>query len=118
MRGCKRYIALAMLLFFAGSIAVSAQNDTNICEDAALENESAGWPSFTFVQEAANGTFVKNEDGNYTLTLYNVVPYTTYFSDPPRSRLRDSHPWRDSLQASTGDVPMLLCRSRVVGEGY
>jgi hypothetical protein len=83
MRGCKRYIALAMLLHIAASIAVSAQNDTNICEDAALENESAGWPSFTFVQEAANGTFVKNEDGNYTLTLYNVVPYTTYFSDPP-----------------------------------
>jgi len=48
-----------------------------------LDDETAGWPSFTFVQEAANGTFVKNEDGNYTLTLYNVVPYTTYFSDPP-----------------------------------
>jgi hypothetical protein len=67
----------------AASIAVSAQNDTNISENMTLDDERAGWPSFSFVQEAANGTFVKNEDGNYTLTLYNVVPYTTYFSDPP-----------------------------------
>ena len=83
MPGYKRYIALAMLLFFAASIALSAENDTDTCEGAALENESDEWPPFTLVQEAANGTFVKNADGNYTLTLYNVVPYTTYFSDPP-----------------------------------
>jgi hypothetical protein len=81
--GYKRYIALAMLLLFAASIAVSAQNDTNTCKSASLENESAGRPSITLVQEAANGTFVKNADGNYTLTLYNVVPYTMYYSDPP-----------------------------------
>ena len=83
MPGYKRHIALAMLLFFAASIAVSAQNDTSISENVTLENESAGWPSFSFVQEAANGTFVKNADGNYTLTLYHVVPYTMYYSDPP-----------------------------------
>ena len=83
MPGYKRYIALAMLLFFAASIALSAENDTDTCEGAALENESDEWPPFTLVQEAANGTFVKNADGNYTLTLYNVVPYTMYYSDPP-----------------------------------
>jgi len=83
MRGCKRHIALAMLLFVAASIAVSAQSDTNMREVADLENESAWRPSTTFVQEAANGTFVKNADGSYTLTLQNVVPYTMYYSDPP-----------------------------------
>jgi hypothetical protein len=81
--GYKRYIALAMLLFFAASTSVSAQNNINISENVTLENESTGQPSFTFVQEAANGTFVKNEDGNYTLTLLDVVPYTMYFSDRP-----------------------------------
>ena len=83
MPGYKRYIALALLLFFAASTSVSAQNNINISENVTLENESAEWPSFTFVQEAANGTFVKNEDGNYTLTLLDVVPYTMYYSDRP-----------------------------------
>lgn len=84
MPGYKRYIALAMLLFFAASTSVSAENDTDTCEGAALENESAEQPSLTLVQEAGSGTFVKNADGNYTLTLYNVVPYTIYYSDPPQ----------------------------------
>jgi hypothetical protein len=84
MPGYKSYIALAMLLFFAASTAISAQNDTNTCEGAALENESAGRPSFTLVQEASSGTFVKNADGSYTLALYNAVPYTMYYSDPPQ----------------------------------
>jgi hypothetical protein len=83
MRGCTRNIALALLLLFIASIAVSAQNDTNACKDAAPEEEMVDQPSLTLVQEAANGTFIKNSDGNYTLTLYNVVPYTMYYSDPP-----------------------------------
>ena len=62
MPGYKRYVALAMLLLFAASIAVSTQNDTNTCKSASLENKSAGRPSITLVQEAANGTFVKNAD--------------------------------------------------------
>ena len=83
MLRCKMYIALVMLLFFAASINVSAQNYENASENETLENETAGKVSFMFVQEAAKGTFVKNADGNYTLTLKNVVPYTMYFSDQP-----------------------------------
>jgi hypothetical protein len=76
MIGGKTYLMLAMLLFLVASQNVSAQ-------DESMANESGEKVTFMFVQEAANGTFVKNADGNYTLTLLNVVPYTIYFSDQP-----------------------------------
>jgi hypothetical protein len=72
----KTYLVLAMLLFLAVSLNAAAQ-------DESTANESGKEVSFMFVQEAANGTFIKNADGNYTLTLLNVVPYTLYFSDRP-----------------------------------
>jgi hypothetical protein len=72
----KTHLVLALLLFLAAGQNVSAQ-------DESMANESGKEVSYMFVQEAANGAFIKNPDGNYTLTLLNVVPYTMYFSDPP-----------------------------------
>jgi hypothetical protein len=40
-------------------------------------------PGFLFVQESSSGSFEPRENGTYTLTLDNVVPYTLYFSDRP-----------------------------------
>jgi hypothetical protein len=79
----KAYLVLAILLSLAFSLNVSAQDDKAISENVSLDNETFEKISYTFVQEAANGTFVKNADGNYTLTLLNTVPYTLYFSDRP-----------------------------------
>jgi hypothetical protein len=79
----KAHLVLELLLFLAVGLAVSAQNDENASENAILDNDTVGRIWFMFVQEAGSGTFVKNADGNYTLTLLNVVPYTMYFSDPP-----------------------------------
>jgi hypothetical protein len=82
MRGCKKIIALAiLLLLFIASVAVSAQNDTNACEGAAPEDEMADQTSLPLVQEASSGTLIKNSDGNYTLTLNNVTPYTMYHTN-------------------------------------
>jgi hypothetical protein len=81
MRGCTRNIALALPLLFIASVAVSAQNDTNACEGAAPEDEMANQTSLPLVQEASSGTLIKNSDGNYTLTLNNVTPYTMYHTN-------------------------------------
>jgi hypothetical protein len=70
-------------VFFASIMAASTQSVEKAAEDESLDNETAEHVLFMFVQEAANETSVKNEDGNYTLTLLNVVPYTMYFSDRP-----------------------------------
>jgi hypothetical protein len=72
----KTYIALALLLFLAAGQNISAQ-------DGSMVNESGEKVSYMFVQEAASGTFIKSADGNYSLTLLDVVPYTMYFSDRP-----------------------------------
>ena len=78
--GC---LALVTLLFFSANMGVSAQNEELAVNETA-ENLTAGPVLYMFIQEAANGTFVKNEDGNYTLTLLNVIPYTMYFSNRPQ----------------------------------
>ncbi len=36
-----------------------------------------------FIQEGSGGTFIKDESGNYTLTIRDVIPYTIYFTDRP-----------------------------------
>ena len=43
--------------------------------------ETTGGISSLYVQEAESGTFESNGDETYTLTLHDVVPYTTCFSD-------------------------------------
>lgn len=48
---------------------------------------SANSPSFLFLQQAQSGTFELANNGNpdeYMLTLENVWPETTYFSDRPQ----------------------------------
>jgi hypothetical protein len=62
-------------IIFALIIAGSAQSDEEIAENESIDNETAEPVLFIFVREPANRTFVKNDDGNNTLTLLIVVPY-------------------------------------------
>ncbi|MCK9440839.1 MAG: hypothetical protein M0Q13_05385 [Methanothrix sp.] len=58
-----------------------AANDTSTADAMkATANEAT---TYIFLQEGAGGSFIKNESGNYTLTITGVVPYTVFFSDRP-----------------------------------
>jgi hypothetical protein len=75
-------ISILMLCCLAWIGAVSGAeadaNQTGALE--AIENETS---THIFLQEGTNGSFVKDESGNYTLTITGVIPYTVYFSDRP-----------------------------------
>lgn len=60
----------------------SETEDENNASDTTPTKSILDDVSLLFVQTANSGSFIKNDD-NYTLTLTNVSPYTTYFSDRP-----------------------------------
>ncbi len=75
--------ALCSLAFIgAVSCAEMAANETEL-DEMELNETEMNRTTFIFIQEGTGGTFVKDESGNYTLTITGVVPYTIYFSDRP-----------------------------------
>lgn len=73
-------ISVLFCLAWIGSVC-SSQTATN--ENGSAENAVNATTTYIFLQEATNGSFEKDESGNYTLTIKEVVPYTVFFSDRP-----------------------------------
>jgi len=49
------------------------------CADEKSESNA----TYIFIQEGTGGGFVKDDSGNYTLTISGVIPYTLAFADRP-----------------------------------
>ncbi|MEI7857854.1 MAG: hypothetical protein WCH85_10165 [Methanomicrobiales archaeon] len=60
-------------------------------------------PGILFVQESPSGYLVPAADGTYQLTLLNVYPYTTYFSDKPEPQTK-FYPMNDYLDGVNWSV--------------
>jgi len=89
-------IVLSALL---GGITGCGSNSVNDEESSNIITEIKT-PSYMFVQNANGGTFTKNADGNYTLTLQGVSSQTIFFSD---------RPVRDAGQVETQTFLNQLC---------
>lgn len=81
-----RWVMLLLMVFFLSltglaSAVDESENDTVDLAASGVVAEEA-W-TYIFIQEGKGGTFVKDETGNYTLTITGAVPYTVYFSDRP-----------------------------------
>ncbi len=78
----KWIVSISILCCLAWIGAVSgtetSANQTGAAE--AILNETS---THIFLQEGTNGSFVKDESGNYTLTITGMIPYTVFFSDRP-----------------------------------
>jgi hypothetical protein len=68
--------SIAMLICLAMMGIVS-------CADEKLDANISEKYTYTFIQEGPSGSFVKDNSGNYTLTITEVIPYTVAFSDRP-----------------------------------
>ena len=75
------YLILILVSLIATGIcsAESVSTETN-SDSTATVNHTV---SFLFVQEGESGSLVPTDNGNFTLTMNDVVPYTMYFSDRP-----------------------------------
>ncbi len=81
-----KWVILASILccLALAGIVSGADESMNETDDASAMEVIADEAYTTiFVQEGAGGSFVKDESGNYTLTITGVIPYTLYFSDRP-----------------------------------
>jgi len=81
-------ILLFMALAGMASCAEPAGNNTTECvgcdsNSTNVTGTDTSKITYTFLQEGTSGNFVKDNYGNYTLTIVDVVPYTIYFSDRP-----------------------------------
>jgi hypothetical protein len=76
-------ISVLCCLVLAGIVS-GADDGANLTDDAqAAELVSEEHYTTIFVQEGDGGSFVKDESGNYTLTITGMIPYTVYFTDRP-----------------------------------
>lgn len=75
------HITLVFLVIIASGVcfAESVSNSTG-SDTSASTNHTV---SLLFVQEGGSGSLIPIDDGNFTLTMNDVVPYTLYFSDRP-----------------------------------
>lgn len=72
-------LLILIILILIGIIGCNNTNDNII-----IKNKDIGKTiNYLFVQTGTSGTFVDNNDGNYTLTINGVPPQTIYFSDRP-----------------------------------
>jgi hypothetical protein len=61
-------------------------NDSGTCPDCGSDSSNVTdnqTKTFVFIQEGESGTLVSDGSGNYTLTMFDVVPYTIFLSDRP-----------------------------------
>jgi len=85
----KSLIATIFLcLALAGAVSGAEQATNNSSECVGCNSDSANVTenqtvTHIFIQEGSGGSFVNDGSGNYTLTMTDVVPYTTFFADRP-----------------------------------
>jgi hypothetical protein len=85
-----KWLIFAMLLciVLAGTTYGAKQEEMNssACVDCGAnstnetENQTV---THIFLQEGAGGSLINDRSGNYTLTISDVVPYTTFIADRP-----------------------------------
>ncbi len=74
-------ISISILCCLAWAGVVSGVDETDTVDAAEVITDEIS--TYTFIQEGTGGSFVKDDSGNYTLTITEVIPYTIYFSDRP-----------------------------------
>ncbi len=82
-----------------GSDNDNKNDDGAVAPDAGADKTR----SYLFVQNAGSGTFLRDANGSYTLTLEGVAPQTIYFSDRP---VRDAGqvPMQTFVKSSCFDI--------------
>ncbi len=75
-------LALAGTVSGAG-LAANKSSECVGCDSGSANMTENKSETFIFIQEASSGSFVNDGSGNYTLTMNDVVPYTTFFADRP-----------------------------------
>jgi hypothetical protein len=85
----KCLIAIILLcLALAGAVSGAEQATNNSSGCVGCNSDSANLTenqtdTHIFIQQGTGGSFVNDGSGNYTLTMTDVVPYTTFFADRP-----------------------------------